>query len=214
MPMPIIPKALYPLVPALPGVPALVRNAVVVADAATLGVFGLTNILDTFIGQPVQWGIFDATGRLIAEADSFAGLDYQNSSRLLDYPVEQGGFASFNKVANPFNARVRLVCGGSTQRRAAFIDAIEAAAQSLELFDILTPEVTYLSANIEGWDYRRQAREGATIIIADLRIREIRQTVSVAFYSPKSVSAASPQSQGQVQPAPVTDPGITATEFA
>lgn len=200
MVMPVIPKALYPLVPNVLGVPALLRSVATLADTATLGEFGISDQLSNLIGaQPVDWGVFDAFGAPIADYDSFVAFEYRNGSRLSDYPQEQGAFASYNKVANPFEGRVRLACGGNVLRRAGFLDAIEGAAQTTHLYTIVTPERTYENANIENIDYQRQVRDGASIIILDLQIREIRQSVTDAFTSPKSVSAAAPQSLGQVQ---------------
>ena len=215
MAMEFIPKALYPLVPNAPGVPALLRNGVKVLDTLTLGVFGLSGALDSLIGaEPVQWGIFSMkTGRPVAMADSVVSLDYRNAARISDYPVEQGAFASYNKVDNPYDIKVRMTCGGSQARRGEFIAAIEAASRSLELYLVLTPERSFSNANIEAWDCRREAANGAGIIIADLHMREVRQTATAAFNAPKTPAAADPLSQGQGQTFPVTQSVINAIEL-
>ena len=215
MPMPTIPKALYPLVPNAPGVPALIRNAVKIADAATLGQFGLSNALDNLIGaDPVQWGVFSAGGQAVAVSDSVVSFDYRNGSRLSDYPVERGAFASYNKVANPFDVKVRMSCGGSEEQRAAFVKALDSAASSLDLYTVWTPEKRYESVNIESVDYRRESSAGAHFIAADLYLREIRQTAAAAFSAPKTAAAADVKSQGQVQAAPVTPAQSTAITSA
>lgn len=213
--MDIIPKALYPLVPNAPGVPALLRNGVKVLDTLTLGVFGLSGALDSLIGaEPVQWGVFSQkTGLPVALADSVVSMDYRNGSRISDYPVEQGAFASYNKVATPYDVKVRMTCGGSQARRGDFVAAIEAASRSLDLYLVLTPERSYPSANIEAWEYRREVNNGAGMIIADLYLREVRETATAAFSTPKAPAAADLQAQGQVQTFPVTQSVITAVEL-
>lgn len=204
MPMPIIPKALYPVVPFAPGIPPMLRNLAKIADTATFGLLGASDALSSVIGQPPipQWGVFDKNGVTVAIADTVLSVEYRNGSRLSDYPLEQGAFASYNKVANPYDVKVRMVCGGDEAGRAVFIAAIEAASRSLDLYTIRTPEVTYQNANIESWDYKRETSNGAYQIIADLYLREVRQTASAAFSAPKSPSAASVVSLGQVQAQP------------
>jgi hypothetical protein len=210
MAMPTTPKALYPSVPNAPGVPPLLRNAARIADTATSGLLGISDELDLLIGaEPVKWGVFDAAHQPVAVADSVISFEYRNGSRISDYPLEQGAFASYNKVANPYDAKVRMVCSGSEAKRTVFINALEAASKSIALYTVVTPEVTYLNANIESWDYRRESSNGAHVIIADLHIREIRETATAAFSAPKSPSAADTQSQGQVQTFSVPNPSVS-----
>lgn len=224
MAMDIIPKAIYPVVPNAPGVPALLRDVAKIADTATLGLLNISGALDGLIGaEPVRWGIFNAFGQPVAIADSIISVEYRNGSRISDYPMEQGAFASYNKVANPYDVRVRMSCSGSqatgaifsngtgSSIRADFLAAIEAASRTLDLYTVVTPEATYTNANIEHWDYRREVGNGSGIIIADVYLREIRETATAAFLSPKSVGAADPKSQGQVQTFPVSNPAVTVT---
>jgi hypothetical protein len=214
MAMPIIPKALYPLVPNAPGVPAMLRNVAKVADAATLGFLGISDALDLLIGaEQAQWGVFTKAGSPVAIADSVLGFDYRNGSKVSDYPVEQGAFASYNKVADPYEVRIRMVRAGSERERTDFIFALEAAAASLDTFEVRTPEISYLNANIDGFDYRRETTNGAGVIIAEIHLREIREVAAAAFSSPKSPSAADPQSQGQVQTESVPENIVTVTRI-
>jgi hypothetical protein len=214
MAMPIIPKALYPLVPNAPGVPAMLRNVAKVADAATLGFLGISDALDLLIGsEQVQWGVFTKAGNPVAIADSVLSFDYRNGSRMSDYPVEQGAFASYNKTSDPYEVRIRMVRAGSERERTDFIFALEAAAASLDTFEVRTPEIYYTGANIDSFDYRRETRNGAGVIIAELHLREIREPMNAVLYSPKAPGAAAPQSQGQVQTGPVPYPVVTVTRI-
>lgn len=209
----IVPVSLYPLVPQLPGVPAVLRSTVQRFDTATLGFLGLGNILNGVIGtDPVRWGIFDSAGAPIASYDSVYSVHYDNDSKISDYPVEQGGFSSYNKVETPFDAVVALNCGGNDARRSAFQVAIEAARKSLQLYSVLTPEFTYLSCNITGIGFSRECTDGAYIVKAILRVREVRQQATSSFSATQDASAADPQSQGQVQT--VDDPSIDASGVA
>lgn len=195
MPLDIIPKALYPVVPFAPGVPALIRGGAQILDTLTLGKLGIADALS----ERPQWGIFNEAGKEIALADSVLSIKYSNSTRLSDYPQEQGAFSSYNKVENPWDVRITMTKGGSVNDRADFIDAIEAASKTTDLFTVMTPEVTYINANIEGWGYDRDARAGANMIVADIFIREVRQALTAAFTDTKNPASMDSVSQGQVQ---------------
>jgi hypothetical protein len=164
MVMPLSPKALYPLVPNAPGVPALLRSAAVIVDGATFGLLGVGSALDDLIGaDPVLWGVFTQSGQPVAIADSVQAFEFQAAARVSDYPVEQGAFASYNKVIEPYSATVRMSRGGTLEQRSAFLAAIEGAQKSLELYTVLTPELSYFNANIEAFDYRREINSGAGV---------------------------------------------------
>lgn len=190
MAMPIISVPLYPDVPEALGVPPVLRSPVpitiptdpslVLADA--IGI--LQNIL-----TPV-WGVFDDTGLPVAIADTTLMLEYMADSRVSDYPQEQGAFGSYNKVQMPYRATVTLVCGRTVADREAFLAAIDAAKQSTDLYTIATPEDTYQNANIVAYDYRRTTKNGATLLIVNLHLEEIRQTGSAAFASSTSTASA------------------------
>lgn len=207
----IIPVPQFPNVPQEPGVPALIRQVGAVSTIASTfyAVSQYTNI--TPFGN---WGIYKSDGKTKAlEPDSFIGVQFKKDRRISDYPQEQGAFASYNKVTMPFDAIVRVTCGGTLEKRSQFISTLDTLSASLELLTLITPEVTYLSANIERYDYHRQLGNGAGYIIADVYFREIRvtaatnYTVSNSKANPTQVqdpSAQASQNQGAVQPSPVT----------
>jgi hypothetical protein len=192
----------FPDVPALPGVPALLRDS-----AGLLGSLPALELADSLsvlgIFPATQWGIFDQDGNPIVIANSVLGVDFRGDYDISDYPVEQGGFQSYNKVIRPFDVRVTLTCAQSTANRSAFIAGLEQARASLGTFQVVTPEYTYPSVNIIHVDYSRTQRSGANIIIADVWLRQIIQTASSTLSSTQSSSGADPLNGGTVQPADV-----------
>ena len=212
MPMDIIPKELYPVVPFAPGIPAMLRSGAAVLDALTLGRLGLSDALGDFLGpsSASQWGVFTPEGVPVAIADNIMSVDYKNSSRVSDFPVENGAFASYNKVASPCTARVRMTRGGSRGQRGEFKAALDAAEGSLNLYTILMPDMSYSNATIESVDWRHETDNGAGMVVAELQLREIRQVSVRSSIAPKSPSAATPLSIGQVQPAPVSAAVVSA----
>jgi len=199
MPLPNLSVPAFPNVPNLPGVPPLIR-----APGESLGSFAISLITTDAIGllegllAPV-WGIFDEFGAPLAVADTALSVEYRGDSRISKYPQEQGGFADYNKVQMPYNARVQLVCGGSDTRRAAFLSAIEAAKQSTMLFTVITPDATYENANVVAYDYRRTSKNGVTMVVAELYLEEVRQTVVAQFANTQNSASQDSASLGQVQ---------------
>lgn len=180
----LIPKSIYPVVPQALGVPNLLRSGAQLLDTRTLGVFNASGLLNSFIGAPlVEWGVFDPTGAPIADYDSVFAVGYISDSRISDYPVEQGSFASYNKVDNPFEVRVTLKCGGSEDRRAAFLANCEAARKSLKGYTVTTPETTYENVNFTGIRWERNDSSGSTLLTVELLGREIRSSSTVTNYS-------------------------------
>lgn len=145
------------------------------------------------------WGIFDASGNPVIAADTVLGVEYLNEWRISDYPQEDGAFASYNKVATPFDVRMRFACGGTQAAREAFLAQVTAAAGSLDLYNAVTPEAVYANANIVHTDYRRETRNGATLIVVDVWLQEVRQAAPAQYSQVKTPDAADSVSQGQIQ---------------
>lgn len=214
----------FPNVPNVPGVPALPRspNFPPVAQAAISAIQGI--IWRVFqVGS--QWGVFDAKGNALGDPKQFTGLtgdatqalgigatnsfnsiDYAKETRASDFPVEQGSFASYNKVETPANPLVTLCFSGSEADRKTFLDAIDKAANSTDLYSVVTPEKTYINFTIERYNYTRRNSAGRTLLRVDLSLKEVRQVSSLYSTSnkppitaPKQPSATSTTDSGKVQ---------------
>ena len=214
---PLIP---FPDVPNVAGVPALARSAInPVAILTNFAIADAVGLVQSII-SPV-WGVFDQGGNEVLFPDSFLGIEYKNSSRVSDYPVEKGAFASYNKVDTPWDIRVRMAIGGSNEARSVFIATTDSMLHSTDLFDIVTPEAVYISGTLDNVDYRRDAKNGVSLLTVDLYFTEIREKDALQFSATdanpiaadntQSVSGASPISDGQVQPYAVTTPVVDVT---
>lgn len=185
----------YPNVPPLPGVPALARSGKFVGAAlAVVAQF----LPDDLFGT--KWGIINKNGTSVLSPDSFVDFDYKEERKIPNYPIESGSFQSYNKVALPFDCKLTVTCSGNkTMRKSAFLAAIAKLMSSLELVTIVTPDGNYPSCNLVHVDYRREARQGATLIIAQLWFQEVRiaQAAAVPTSSP---SGAANISNGQLSP--------------
>lgn len=161
---------------------------------------------------PQQWGIFGQGGQPVLVSESVAAVEYARDYAISDYPQEQGAFESYNKVQNPFQAKVTLL---SNQTRAQLLNALEAATYSLSLVSVVTPEVTYPSANITRYSLRRTSRSGVTLIAVDIWLEEVRQDAGTQLSStnPQAASAngGTPSPIGQLSPGANVAAGSSST---
>lgn len=128
--------------------------------------------LERLLGK-AAWGIYSQNGYPVLEVDSVADVDYSRDYDLSYYPQEQGSFETYNKVQKPFQAKLGFLIN---QTRVSFLQSVEAAVASLELVTVVTPEVSYPSANLLHYGYRREQKRGVTMIRVEVWCEEIRLT--------------------------------------
>lgn len=182
---------------ALPaGVPSLLDTAVTFLSVVD------TLTEDTFTGygpgQPPLWGIYDGAFPVVV-ADTVTDFGYQQDWTIADYPVERGGFESYDKVNSPFRIRIQFVSGGSEANRQALLDSIAAIGDLLTLFTVITPTAVYTSMNVEHYSYRRTSRNGLGLLIVDVHLLEIREEGAQNFQNTRSPSGFLAAPVGNIQ---------------
>jgi hypothetical protein len=219
--MPLIP---FPSVPKLPGVPSLARSSKF-PPIVRAGLGLLTGLIWRIFQVQTRWGIFDSKGKPLGDPAKFTGfvgaaleavglgstlstggVDYSKETRVSDFPIERGSFASYNKVENAASPTVTLCMGGSEKNRRTFLDAIDKAVKSTDLYSVVTPEVTYINYSVERYSYQRQQNKGATLLRVDITLKEIRQVSAIYTQSnkgnvdaPKDPGATPQADNGKVQ---------------
>lgn len=190
---------------ALPaGVPPLFSQT----DVAALSVNVVLLVADTFIGyslgQIPQWGLY-LNGVPVVTADTVTAFGYRQEWAIADYPVERGGFESYDKVNVPFRIHLQFASGGSEINRQILIDSIAAIGDTLTLFDAVTPEEVYVGVNVERYEYRRTATNGVGLVTVDMDVLEIREDgVTQGFQNPAVPSGFQPAPTGNVQSSDIT----------
>ena len=193
--MPFIP---FPDVPLLAGVPALIRSAgqtiPIVTQQPPLAVAKNLNA--------IKWGIFSIDGGEVLIPDSFISFEYKAEQKIPTYPIEDGSFASYNKIALPFDLRLIVSCNGNgALPKSEFLSTIQAMQESLDVYDIVTPDDTYNNCNLIHYDYRRDAHNGISLITAQLWFQEVRIAQSSSPNTAQPDGADS-KNNGQVSPIP------------
>lgn len=172
-----------------------------------------------------RWGIFDSKGKPLGDPAKFTGLignaldaaglgstlstnsvDYSKETKVSDFPLERGSFASYNKVETPASPIVTLCLTGSEKNRRTFLEAIDKACKSTDLYSVVTPEVTYINYSVERYNYQRRNSKGATLLIVEITLKEIRQVSALYTTSnkgkvdtPKDAGATPQVDNGKVQ---------------
>lgn len=183
-------------VPNVPGVPSVLFAA----GAGQLLSFLTGDAAGLFLGALLQqpWGIYSG-GAPVILSDNVVSFDYRQQFSISDFPVERGGFQSYDKVQIPFDARFRFTAGGSEANRTAFLASIAAVIGDLNLYTVVTPDAIYPSVNLTHYDYSRSARNGAGLITVDVWGLEVRETATAAMSSTQSPTSASQVNGGTVQ---------------
>jgi hypothetical protein len=193
---------IYPDVPDAAGVPAVRRlTASTVAPEPALA----SDSIEVIGTAKNQWGIYTKDNAKVLDADSVVSVSYDAEYRIADFPIEEGGFESYDKVALPYQARVVLSKGGTIADRRAFLAALEEVRADLNLYNVVTPERTYLNANIARVSIDRSREQGANLITAEIILQEIRENAAATFTASQP-SAADVVSNGPVQAVPADAP--------
>lgn len=180
-------------IPNVPGVPALASGLAI--QTLTLLGADAPGLLAS-LGVP-QWGLF-LNGEPVITAESVTAFGFRKSFSVPSYPIEDGSFENFNKVQRPFDGRLSFSTGGSVADKQALVDSVDAAVSSLQMFDIVTPEVIYPSVSAIEYAYDRRAVRGLGLLTIDVLCKEIRITAQTAFSTststtPSDSSASPPQ---------------------
>jgi len=219
-----MPRIKFPKIPNLPGVPSLNRiSSGVNFPKFFMGI--LTGIGWGLLKSEPNWGIFDSSGKKLGDSSSgglfkkIKGLlgesslstlsfEVKKETKISDFPIEEGGFASYNKVQMPNSPVITLIFSGSEAERMSFINDIDYACKSTELFSIITPEATYINHSIESFNYSKSNSGGGGWLQVEIFLKEIRQ-VAVAYSSanivnssidkPKDIGATGQVDIGKVQ---------------
>lgn len=120
---------------------------------------------------PAQWGIFGQDGQPVLVSDAVGSVEYEREYDISNYPQEQGAFESYNKVQVPYSAKVTLLSG---QTRQQLLETLDPIVASLDLVSVVMPEISYPSANLLRYGFRRTFRNGVSLIAVDVWCKEIR----------------------------------------
>lgn len=205
--------------PAFPAVNPFARGVPPVATPAIAAVppaIAVTadGVLGAQFKDPYIWGYYEDGEPLFADPETGAAVsvvafEFRRDEVICTAPQEMGAFIDYNKVSNPFTAKVRYAITGTVEDRAALFDAILEAEESLDLYDLVMPEVTFSNVNITRHDFQRTAKNGLTMILIDIYCEEIREAGGATETEETATPAAAPAVVGgPVAPVAAPAPAI------
>lgn len=156
------------------------------------------------------WGIYQGGAPVLTTEEigtSIASFTYKQDWLLSDYPIEGGGFESYDKVLVPFDVRLRFVVTGSSSAIQHFLSNLaqisDPEQSGLQLYDVYMPELAYTSCSVQHYDFTRTVENGIGVLIADVWLLQIRISNS-GENDTQQPSGADSVNTGSVQPQPVT----------
>lgn len=165
---------------------------------------GLNLLVSDLIPEIAQssnrWGVFK-NGAPIVVCDSVHDLTYRREWAISDFLVEGGAFESYDKVALPFDIRIRFNAG-SAASRAALLGSLNAIAPTTGTYDVVTPDAVYNSVTVSHMDYHRSSNRGLGLLSVEVWFLWVNQQSSLANApgNTASPSGATPAPGGTVQP--------------
>ena len=210
MAIPLVPLPPYPTVPNAPGVPQLLNADLVPALADDTSLPNSDAFTDSSANQDAVWGVFDANNQPAFTVDTYMMLSPSNKTKQSDFPTEQGGFTSFNKVQTPYTVKIRVSLAGSLSQMQDLLTTFKTLSLSTDFLSVVTPMDTYTNCTLVDFKYEQTARKGAGRIEADLSFEEARE-VSAAFTNVtlpaakvKNPGSAATSDSGKQQGAPTS----------
>lgn len=202
-----MPKINFPNVPIAEGVPNLARSAYGIAQTSgTTGrVTGLTGgMAGTFLGHYLNamlaptYALLNQQDEKVIVPDGPAEFEMKGDASVSTYPVEQGGFQSYNKVVNPEDLSLSLLCNGQgPMSHKDFLKTCHELKNGADVIKLVTPKYVYPYVTCIGMSHQTTARNGVTLLKVNLTFKEVRVTGTTSFPNAKQDSGTPMREGGQ-----------------
>jgi len=162
-------------------------------------------LLNTMLSalMPRQWAILDEKGGSAVSFTSFIDLDYKNEGQALEYPIEEGSFATYNKIQNSMELRVTIAIQGTDADFNDLLSKLQDYQAKAVKLSIATPSDFYEGFTLEGLTYKRTVENNAHMLTVELTFKEVRevktQVTTGVITKPRNPSSASKQDTGKTQ---------------
>lgn len=190
----------------IPGVPQLPAGTITPAIAGVASQ-AIAALLWDSSQSPDVWGVFDSGGNRVVFPDSILEFSDRQEYEVSNYPVQDGSFASYNKVIRPEEIQLRFIKTSTLDERAAFLASIKAIVASILLYTVVTPEAVYPSMNAERREVSRRGPKGAyqltevdVYFIQIIQVQAQYTTTAVQLPNAQEDDAKPTSNAGNVQP--------------
>ncbi len=125
-----------------------------------------------------RWLLADENGLPVVAFTSFLSADIRNESKVVSAPVEEGSFATYNKVATPLEVNVTLGIQGDDSTLQDALDTLTTLQAGTQLVSLVTPNAEYPDLNLEGFNYSRKRENGLGVLFVELSLVEVKQVAA------------------------------------
>lgn len=150
-----------------------------------------------------DWTLLDESGASAVTFTSFLGIDFRSEGQALSYPIEDGGFANYNKVDSPLEIRVTLATQGDDADFEHILNKLDEYAHNAVTLSISTPSALYEGMTLETYSYRRNRESGAGMLTVELTLVEVRevetQVTTTTISKPQNATSSSKVNTGKTQ---------------
>lgn len=131
---------------------------------------------------------------------SMEEMSVTNTTSIPSEPIEEGSWASYNRVVEPLEATAILVMEGAEADIQTALDALNELARNEKKLTFITPFASYENMMLVSFDYRRDGNSGFNVLRVNINLKEIRevgsQKTTTAVTEPPPVTEQASPSDG------------------
>lgn len=154
-----------------------------------------------------EFSLVDSESSLSAfDFDALIQFEVRAEGYVVSAPVEQGSFASYNKVDSPNYIEVQLARQGTDDVLQAALKTLDELQTTASTLNFVTPVAEYENYTLESYDFSMSQRDGLGILYIRLHLVEIREVTpqytdikAISKSSAKNPADASTTDRGKVQ---------------
>lgn len=158
-----------------------------------------------------EFSIVDSETSLSAfDFDALIQFEVRAEGKVVSSPIEQGSFASYNKVDSPNYIEVQLAKQGTDDVLQAALKTLDELQTTASKINFVTPVAEYENYTLESYDFSMSQRDGLGVLYIRLHLVEIRE-VAPQYTDSKAISTADAKNPAD---ASTTDRGKTQAKEA
>lgn len=154
-----------------------------------------------------EFSLVDSESSLSAfDFDALIRFEVRAEGYVVSAPVEQGSFASYNKVDSPNYIEVQVAKQGTDDVLQAALKTLDELQTTASTLNFVTPVAEYENYTLESYDFSMSQRDGLGILYIRLHLVEIREvtpqytdTKAISKSNAKNPADASTTDRGKVQ---------------
>lgn len=146
-----------------------------------------------------DWTLLKDDGSEGINFTSLIEIDVRSAGEVCAFPVEEGSFASYNKVEEALSINIVLARSGDKEDQEETLKQLTEFKESTDLLALSMPTAFYDNLSLESFNYSKSYGQGVNYLIAELELKEIREveTASYTIASSKNPTSVSQSDLGK-----------------